>query len=292
MNYRKASASDILDFRKLWEEVFGDSEDYIQLFISHFGIENGYICVINGKIVAMAFAIPTALFLGSKFKSSRVQEFKYLYACATHPDFQSQGIMTKLLETIYEYASMENFKGIFLQAANPDLANYYRKLGFEDFFFRGHSFYYNHKEHKELPQRTQRADAVLNLCAFASLREKTFNIITPEKYQEKRVEMLANNCFVSWNKNFFNFLYESGTQFCEYKNTIFSFKTSGKNIIVDESLGDAPHEQIADLLFEKLPDFDVVHIRSIGNEFCCGQIKWCSQTKNHPKEGWLGFAME
>lgn len=310
MNFRKANPLDILDVKKLWEEVFGDAEDYIRRFINYFDIENCYVCEINNKLVAMAFAITTTLTSPSlRIKSAieRMSEgwgslcknkktsIKYIYACATHPDFQSQGIMKKLLDTIYEDACRENFAGIFLHAANPDLANYYQKLGFDDFFFRDHFFYhrFNHKEHEDVLQNAQRANAaLLNLCALAPLRERKINLISPENYCKKRVEKLKNQCFIDWHNDFFQFLNETGTQFCEYENTIFSFKTSFNNIIVDELLGDTPHEQIAQLLFEEFPDFDVVHIRSIGNEFCCGQIKCCNLVNENLSNGWLGFAME
>jgi len=288
MNYRKATHPDIPEIKELWKVAFGDADDYISRFIEHFGIENGYVCEINRRIVSIAFALPTNLKSPSNFegvpegrgslcqgfKGSRVQEFKYLYACATHPDFQSQGIMKNLLETIYDEACRENFAGVFLQAIHQSLAEYYQKLGFEAFFFRGHAFYYNHRE-PENPLRP--------------LRLKT---ISPENYCKKRTEKLENHCFVDWDEDFFRFLNETGTHYCEYENTIFSFKTHINTIIVDEWLGDTPSKKIADLLFEELPDFEVVHIRSIGNEFCCGQIKWCHQSKNFQKKGWLGFAME
>jgi hypothetical protein len=63
-------------------------------------------------------------------------------------------------------------------------------------------------------------------------------------------------------------------------------------IIVDELLGDAPHEQIAQLLMEQFSEFDVVNIRIPGNETCCGQIKWCKSWENRPKNGYFAFAME
>jgi len=271
LNYRKATSFQIPEIIKLWEEVFGDADDYIRRFISHFGIENGYVCEINRSIVSMAFALPTSLKSPSNFSLYKI---KYLYACATHPDFQSQGIMTKLLNTVYEEACNENCAGIFLQAVHQSLAEYYQKLGFEAFFFRDHAFYYYHREHEN------------------PLRPLRFSIISPENYHKKRIQILENNCFVDWNEDFFRFLNKSETHFCEYENTIFSFKTGFNNIIVDELLGDTPHKQIADLLFVELPDFEVVHIRSTGNEFCCGQIKWCNPPENKPVNGWLGFAME
>jgi GNAT superfamily N-acetyltransferase len=323
MYYRKASTLEIPEVKKLWEEVFGDADDYIHRFITHFGIENCYVCEINRKIVAMAFALPTTLIQNSKFK---IQNLKYIYACATHPDFQSQGIMKNLLAVIYEEARNENFAGIFLQAINPSLADYYRKLGFEDFFYREHSFYYNHnfncKEREELAKELNYPALRAPLQNLKGIWDTPLTAyrIPHTAYHQKRTQKLENSCFVNWNEDFFRFLNESGTQFCEYENNIFSFKTSFSNIIVDELLGDMPHEQIAQLLFEELPDFEVVHIRSLpvphithhtphtahrtphtayriphtakGNEFCCGQMKWCKPFENQPKNGWFAFAME
>jgi len=313
LNLKKANFSDTPPVIKLWKEVFGDTDDYMNRFIAHFGIENCYVCERNNKIVAMAFALPTSLKSPSNLIPSKIwrggsrrltgwlvpkgrgslYKMKYLYACATHPDFQSQGIMKKLLEFVYDEACKENYAGIFLQAAQQTLFEYYQKLGFEAFFFRDHTFYYNHKEHEETT-KSDKGIHPLEPCALCEdpLRPLRLKIISPENYHQKRVKKLENHCFVNWNVEFFQFLNEAGTQFCEYENTIFSFKMHNNTTIIDELLGETPQEQIADLLFEKFPDFEVVHIHSIGNEFCCGQIKWCFQTKNHPKNGWLGFAME
>jgi len=313
MPYRKAIPSEITEIRKLWEEVFGDLDDYIRKFISHFGIENCYVFETNHKIVAMAFAIPTSLKSPSKF-----QNLRYLYACATHPDFQGQGIMAKLLETVYDEACKENFAGIFLQAINQSLAEYYQKLGFEEFFFREHSFYYSHDfQHKEHKECTKDAKKISVLCENTSrpLRLKNIDLLTPENYRIKRSQKLNSHYFVNWEEGFFRFLNETETNFCEYKDTIFSFKAIMNNIVVDELLGDTPKEQIALLLFEELPNFDAVHIRSpltancllhTANRlqqtaFCCGQIKWCKPVKEKFDAGraaadlgncWFAFAME
>ena len=60
---RKGTLKDIPEIQLLWQEVFGDSETYVNSFISHFGIENCYLCEENSEIVAMAFALPTNLSL-------------------------------------------------------------------------------------------------------------------------------------------------------------------------------------------------------------------------------------
>jgi hypothetical protein len=215
--------------------------------------------------------------------------------------------MKKLLDTIFEDACSENVAGLFLQAANPDLASYYRKLGFDDFFFREHSFYYHHNFNHDLNYPAllaplQNLKGIWDNPQTSYRKPLTAYRIPHTVYRKKRIQKFRNHCYVNWNEDFFHFLYEVGTQFCEYEDTIFSFKTSFNNIIIDELLGDAPHEQIAQLLFNELPDFDVVHIRSPHEPqtthripltaFCCGQVKWCNLLESKPNQGWFAFAME
>jgi len=283
MDYRKATSADISKIILLWEELFGDPEDCVTHFITHFGIETCYVCEINSKIVAIAFALPTLLILPSNFDEELVERgnfyknlpVKYLYACGTHPKHRKQGIMQILLATIYDDAYRENVAGVFLSAATPHLANYYRKLGFEDFFYRNHFWYY-----KDI------------LLAEETPPVNVINFISPKTYLKKRVKMLESTCFVNWNEDFFRFINNEKTQLCEYKDTIFSCKTEFNKIVVDEFLGDMPKEHLARLLIEHFPDFETVHIRSQGNEYCCGQIKWCKYLEKQPKNGYFVFAME
>jgi len=283
MSYRKATSADIPKIKSLWEEVFGDANDYINRFITHFGIETCYVCELNSEIVAMAFALPTTLLSPSNFEGVpegrgslyKNLPLKYLYACATHPQHQNQGIMQALISVIYNDACNENIAAIFLHPAKSYLADYYRKLGFEEFFHRDHFWYYKEK-----------------LLADESIPLHPFNFISPETYHKKRVQKLENKYFINWNEDFFRFINKKEVQLCESGNTIFAYKTWFNNIIVDELLGDMPHEQVARLLIEHLPDFETVNIRLQGNEFCCGLIKWCKTLENKPKNGYFAFAME
>ena len=277
--YKKAANSDISEIKVLWEEVFGDSGDYIAHFIAHFGIENCYVCEINHKITAIAFSLPTVLspskFEGVPAGRGSLLPLKYVYACATHPQHRQQGIMKILLTAIYDDACHENAAGIFLHAADQFLADYYRKLGFEDFFYRNHFWYYKDK-----------------LLAEELVPSGAIHFISPETYHKKRVEKLENTCFVNWSEDFFRFINENKTQLCEYENSIFSYRTEFNQIIVDEFLGDIRNEQLARLLIEHIPDVETVHIRLQGFENCCGQIKWCTHSENQPSSGYFALAME
>jgi predicted acetyltransferase len=273
MNFRKAITSDLLTIQSLWKEVFFDSEDYINRFIVHFGIENCYVCEINREIAAMAFALPTTLshFLTFNFKFSTLN-LKYIYACATHPNYRRQGVMEKLLATIYDAACNENIAGVFLHAADENLANYYRKLGFQDFFYQK-CLKFNCKGREE---------STKNAMKF----------LTPDEYYNKRIQKLEKQCYANWTEDFFRFLNETGVHFCKYENAIFSFRTEDRKLIIDELLSNMPEQQIANLLFEHFPDCDCIEIRTIGNENCCGQMKWNQSININVSNGYFAFAME
>ena len=292
MNIRKATSLDIPAVISIWKSVFSDSDDFVNRFIAYFGVAHCYVCEINGEVAAMAFALPTSLQFkvqsskfkvqSSKFKvqgfttshSSSLIPLLYVYACATLPRFRGQGAMAKLLETIYEEACREDMSGIFLHAANQKLEEYYRKLGFVDYFYRESTvFFTNHKEHKGDTKDTEK-------------------FIAPIIYHKKRLQKLEDYCFVNWDEGFFNFLYKTGTQFCEYENNIFSLRIENKTIIIDELLGDTPKEQIAQHIFNHFPDIKTVEINYLGNTNCYGQIKWCNPKNENLYKGYFAFAME
>jgi predicted acetyltransferase len=273
----KATTQEIPEIRSLWQEVFGDSEVFINRFVAHFGIENCYVSKQNGEIAAMLFALPVAM---GGIGANNHSPVRYIYACATRPKYRSRGIMEKLLETVYQEACSKNVAGIFLYAANQGLENYYRKLGFVDFFYQK-TVIFNRKEHKDFAKDAK----------SISISHSSF-LISTNKYRQERVQRLENTCFVNWDEDFFRFLNEEGTQFCEIENTIFSFKTDSKKIIVDELLGNLSDVQIAHYLFEHYPDVETIEIRSQGNETCCGQIKWCNLSAPKPQSGYFAFAME
>lgn len=54
---------------------------------------------------------------------------RYIYACATHPDYRKQGLMGKLLNAAVEYADEKRID-LALVPANAPLFDYYKRFGF------------------------------------------------------------------------------------------------------------------------------------------------------------------
>lgn len=279
MYFRKAIISDLPEIKLLWKTVFFDSEDYINSFIINFGIENCYVFEIDSAIVAMAFSLPTSITFQIPNSKSRTANLslRYLYACATNPQYRRQGIMEILLKNVYEEGCRENVAGFFLHADNQNLENYYRKQGFEDFFYRREiQYFFNHKEYE----------------GNAKKIKGEISFIEPDQYYVKRLKKLEGSSFVNWAKHFFRFLYETGVKFCEYKNVIFSYRTKGTAIVIDELLGVVPDLQIVRLLLKQFPDFESVEIKTIGNGKCFGQLKWCYPQTSNPDGVYFAYAME
>ena len=203
-----------------------------------------------------------------------------MYACATHPNYRKQGIMKKLLDTIYEEACKEEVAGIFLHAADENLSNYYRKLGFQDFFYQNCTTF-NRTSAGSVSYKEREKGA-----------KNTITFLTPEEYYHKRLQKLEKYCFINWNEDFFKFLHQTGTQFCAYENDIFAFRPEDKRLIVEEWLSVNLDAQIANSLFEYFTDFKSIEICTIGNESCFGQIKWCKFVDKNLLNGYFAFALE
>lgn len=117
---RKANRGDIDQLIQIWKECFGDEETYIRAFLDDL-----FDCCItlvwehSGKVVAMLFLLPFVL-------QPEGKSVYYLYAAATSPKFQGQGIMAQLL-----CAAKQQGRPIFLKPGSKSLFEYYER---NDFF--------------------------------------------------------------------------------------------------------------------------------------------------------------
>lgn len=107
---------------ELWQECFGDSEEYITFFLDtcpHYACI-GYFNDAD-KLISMLFLLDGSL---------NNQKCMYLYAACTSLNFRKQGIMEKLIEFSKTYVYECGASGIFLVPANEKLYSYYSKFGF------------------------------------------------------------------------------------------------------------------------------------------------------------------
>ena len=109
--------------RRLWKEVFGDSDEFIASFINHFYNEENMLCIEqDGKMLSMLHIIPFEL-NGSKVA--------YIYAVATDADARGKGYAGKLIRQAIEKAQSQGYKAIFTLPADDMLRSFYSKFGFK-----------------------------------------------------------------------------------------------------------------------------------------------------------------
>lgn len=105
---------------ELYKEAFGDDGELLEALFKNNFRDCRYI-EIDGFVAAMFFLLPCKLSLKGK-----EQEALYLYAAATERDHRKQGLMSGLLESVFESTQ----KPIFLKAATSSLSKFYEKRGF------------------------------------------------------------------------------------------------------------------------------------------------------------------
>lgn len=127
---RFADEKDIPGLREIWHISFGDSKEYIDMFMEH-QFKNALTVVYeeDSKILSMFFLFRCDFSIRGKNHPSF-----YLYAAATLPQHRGKGIMGKMLEFSKSYAAERNFDFIILSPAEKSLYDYYSRFRFKACF--------------------------------------------------------------------------------------------------------------------------------------------------------------
>lgn len=127
---RKAAKEDIPQLKNIWETCFDDTPLAIDIFFRQsFTFTDCYVYNNNNIPVAMLFIIPSNIIYKNISNSCG-----YFYACATLPQYRSKGIMQELIKYSIKVCS-NKYKYFSLVPANESLFNYYKKLGFNEYFY-------------------------------------------------------------------------------------------------------------------------------------------------------------
>ncbi len=117
------SESDIPALRSLWKEAFGDSDEFLDSFMSTAFSPCRAMCATeDGKITAMLY------WFDCECRGERVA---YLYAVATAKEYRNQGICSALMERTHGHLSEKGYTGALLVPGSPELFAFYEKLGYK-----------------------------------------------------------------------------------------------------------------------------------------------------------------
>ncbi len=128
-----AKPQDLPALKRLWRQVFQDTESYIDNYFNYlYNTITVAVCRdTDGQPIAMLSMLPTVLAIDGKRFAGH-----YLYAAATDPAKEGQGVMTRLLA--FALASAKEAGDTFscLVPASGSLFDFYGKRGYLPFFTR------------------------------------------------------------------------------------------------------------------------------------------------------------
>lgn len=118
---RKAIPGDAPALTALWQEVFGDPEEYIEGFLRLLpGAGFGVVAEYGGEMAAMAYVL-TGLGIEGK-------KCGYIYAVGTLPKFRGRGCGAAVTKAARDYALESGCEIIATQPSEPSLYGWYEEL--------------------------------------------------------------------------------------------------------------------------------------------------------------------
>lgn len=128
-----ALSSDLPDLIRLWSLCFHEEETEAGFFLTQrFIPEHTFVWRRNGQVCAMISLIPVY----SISCDGRSYRGGYLYAIATRPDLQGQGIFQKLHRFAAEQAQTMELDFLCLIPASESLFSLYSRTGYETWYLK------------------------------------------------------------------------------------------------------------------------------------------------------------
>ena len=120
-----SSESMIEECRHIWEKVFGDSEEFIELYFSRrYSPANTFVARAEGRIVAQAQCLSykmTASF------GEPMLNVGYVSGLATLPEYRGQGHAKSMMQQIHQWLSDHAYDYCLLIPADNDAAAWYAR---------------------------------------------------------------------------------------------------------------------------------------------------------------------
>ena len=114
--------SQIPELRRLWQEAFGDTEEFLDAFgRTAFHVERCRVAVTDGVVAAALY------WFDCLHKGGPVA---YLYAVATAGAYRGRGICHALMEDTHKHLAGQGYKGVILVPGSKELIRFYEGMGY------------------------------------------------------------------------------------------------------------------------------------------------------------------
>jgi len=188
---RFAKDDDHKQLKRLWNQVFGDSDAAVDFYFSHrHQNQNMLVYEADSIIAGMMTMLPVQLAFSQKIRPGR-----YVYAVATAPAYRGQGISTELLLYCHDWMKKNGETASILVPASDSLFAFYKKRGYETLFYVDITTVHS----AQLPPFP--IGSVCTPCSaqdFYRLRDSAFS---------------GSSLFVKWDKAALEYIIQSATAF-------------------------------------------------------------------------------
>ena len=123
MRINRPAPIDVPALRRLWQDAFGDGEEFLDIFFSCGFSAERTRCVYDGDEVVAALYWFDCAYEG--------QRMAYLYAIATAAERRGQGLCRALMDDTHAHLASEGYAASLLVPAEPSLFDFYARMGYE-----------------------------------------------------------------------------------------------------------------------------------------------------------------
>lgn len=168
--------------KEIWKLCFGDSTEEINFYYANcYQKEETLLLLEDGELLAMLTMTPVQFVLADQ----REFDAAMLYAIATHPRYQGQGIATCLMESAHRRLLEKGQAFSVVVPGAPPLFDFYRRQEYRGGFFVREARY-TREEIMALPG--------------GGTGECRISGISPQEYNRIRNEMLHGHLYVAYHE--------------------------------------------------------------------------------------------
>lgn len=180
LEIRLAKKSDILSQKEIWKLCFGDKDKFIDFYFENRYQEDQTLLLLkNGKPAAMLTMLPVKIVI----PDLRTLDTVMIYAMATHPAVQNQGLAGELLEFCDRYLQAGNITFSILVPQQRSLFDFYRRYGYQEGFYIRESLW-TREAIDQFPVPTE--------------PQGTISAAGPEEYNTRRNRFLAGRLYIAY----------------------------------------------------------------------------------------------